>query len=237
MTGFQIFLCVLFGIIAFIVLILSIPVKVSFHYDDKVYLKVKYLFISLNILPTDPNKPKKPKQPKEPKPEKEEPDTEAPPKEKKPNPIIDMVKANGFDGMLVAIQNLGKVLGIYGGKIFKSIVFDEIDLYISVGTGDSAATAIKYGELCKRIYPIFGFICSNNIVRKYDIVVEPDFLANKTEGEFFFDLSINIRKIINATIAMVVRLIFKVGLQFIRGSKKPKEENQSQNTQQTKKVK
>ena len=82
-----------------------------------------------------------------------------------------------------------------------------------------------------------GFICSNNIVKKYDIIVEPDFLANKTEGEFFLDLSINIRKIISATIAMVVRLIFKVGLKFILGAKKPKEENQSPNTQQTKKVK
>ncbi len=230
MTGFQIFLCVLAGITAFFVLILSIPVKVSLSFDNKIHLTVKYLFLKLNILPTDPNKPKKPEKPKaEPKPKEEKPKDEAP-KEKKPNPILEMVKANGYDGMMLVIKNLGRVLGIYGGKIFKSIVFDEIDVYVSIGTGDAASTAIKYGEACQKIYPVFGFICSNNIVKKYDIFVEPDFLANKTESEFFIDLSITVRKIINATIAMVFRLIFNVALKFIIGAKKGKETTESNDT-------
>ncbi len=238
MTGFQIFLCVIAGIIAFFVLVLSIPLKVSMAYDDKVHLTVKYLFIKLNILPTDPNKPTKEKKPKKEKPPKpEKPKEEKPKGEKKPNPILEMVKANGYDGMMAVIQNLFKVLGIYGGKIFKSIRFDEIDLYISVGTGDAASTAIKYGETCQKVYPVFGFICSNNIVRKYDISVEPDFLANKTQGEFFFDMSITLRKIINATLAMVGRLIFRVALKFIiGGTKKQTAENGSENTQQTSKA-
>ena len=214
----------------FFVLVLSIPVKVSLSFDNKIHLTVKYLFLKLNILPTDPNKPKKPEKPKaEPKPKEEKPKDEAP-KEKKPNPILEMVKANGYDGMMLVIKNLGRVLGIYGGKIFKSIVFDEIDVYVSVGTGDAASTAIKYGEACQKIYPVFGFICSNNIVKKYDIFVEPDFLANKTESEFFIDLSITVRKIINATIAMVFRLIFNVALKFIIGAKKGKETTESNDT-------
>lgn len=230
MTGFQIFLCVIAGIIAFIVLLLSVPIKVSLSFDNKIHLTVRYLFIKLNILPVDPNKPKKPAKPqKEPEPKEEKPKDETP-KEKKPNPILEMVKANGYDGMMLVIKNLGRVLGTYGGKLFKSIVFDEIDVYISVGTGDAASTAIKYGETCQKVYPVFGFICSNNIVKKYDILVEPDFLANKTENELFIDFSVTVRKIINATIAMVFRLIFKVGLKFILGAKKGKENNQSANT-------
>lgn len=230
MTGFQIFLCVIAGIIAFIVLILSVPIKVSLSFDNKIHLTVRYLFIKLNILPVDPNKPKKPAKPKkEPQPKEEKPKDETP-KEKKPNPILEMVKANGYDGMMLVIKNLGRVLGTYGGKLFKSIVFDEIDVYISVGTGDAASTAIKYGETCQKVYPVFGFICSNNIVKKYDILVEPDFLANKTENELFIDFSVTVRKIINATIAMVFRLIFKVGLKFILGAKKGKDTTQSENT-------
>ena len=230
MTGFQIFLCVLLGIVGLIVLILSVPVKVSLAFDNKIHVTVSYLFIKLNILPVDPNKPKKPAKPKkepEPKPEKPKDET---PKEKKPNPILEMVKANGYDGMMLVIKNLGRVLGIYGGKIFKSIVFNEIDLYISVGTGDAASTAIKYGETCQKVYPVLGFICSNNIVRKYDILVEPDFLANKTQNELFIDFSITVRKIINATIAMVFRLIFSVVLKFFIGAKKGKDKEQSNNT-------
>lgn len=231
MTGFQIFLCVILGIIGLIVLLLSIPVKVSLAFDNKIHLSVKYLFIKLDILPVGPKKPKKPAKPKEePKPEPEKKEEDKTPKEKKPNPILEMVKANGYDGMMLVIKNLGRVLGMYGGKLFKSIVFDEIDVYISVGTGDAASTAIKYGETCQKIYPVLGFICSNNIVKKYDILVEPDFLANKTENELFIDFNVTIRKIINATIAMVFRLIFKVGLKFILGAKNGKENTQSKDT-------
>ena len=222
MTGFQIFLCVIFGIIAFFVLILSVPLKVTLGYDDKIHLKVKYLFIKLDILPAGPKKkktPKKEKTEKEDKPEKKD----ETPKEKKPNPIVEMVKANGYDGMMLVLQNLGKVMKIYSGKLLKSVIFDEIYLYINVGTSDSASTAIKYGEACQKVYPVMGFICSNNLVRKYDINVEPDFLAVRTESEFFCDMNINLRKIINSTIGMVVRLIFKVVITFLKGGKKKAE--------------
>lgn len=212
------FLYVLLGIIAFFVIILSIPFHISVGYDDKIRVSIRYLFIKLNILPTK-QKAKKEKPPKEPKPEKEKAPKDKT-KDKKPNPIIEMVKANGYDGMMTVINNLIRILKTYGGKLFKSVVFDEIYLYIIVGTGDAATTAIKYGKTCQKVFPPMGFICSNNIVKKYDVNVEPDFLANKTQGEFYCDLHICIRKIINASIAMVVRLIFGVVITFIRGGKK-----------------
>ena len=231
MTGFQIFLCIILGFIGLIVLALSVPVKVSLAFDNKIHLTVKYLFIKLNILPVNPNKPKKPAKPKkEPEKKPEEEKKDEAPKEKKPNPILEMVKANGYDGMMLVLKNLGRVLGIYGGKLFKSVVFDEIDVYISVGTGDAASTAIKYGETCQKVYPVIGFICANNIVKEYDVMVEPDFLANKTESEMFIDFSITVRKIINATLAMVFRLIFNVALKFILGAKNGKENTQSKDT-------
>ncbi len=228
-------MCILVGIIAFFLLILSIPIKVSLSFDNKIHLTVKYLFIKLDILPLGPKKEKTPKPKKEPQPTPEKPKEEAP-KEKKPNPILEMVKANGYDGMMLVIKNLGRVLGIYGGKLFKSVVFDEIDIYISVGTGDAASTAIKYGETCQKVYPVLGYICSNNIVKKYDILVEPDFLANKTENELFIDLSVTVRKIINATIAMVFRLIFSVVLKFIQGANKNKEKTESKDTKTAQKA-
>ena len=234
MSGFQIFLCVIAGIVGFFLLVLSIPLKVSMAYDDKIHLSIKYLFIKLDILPLAPKKAKKEKKPKKEKPPKpEKPKEEKPKGEKKPNPILEMVKANGYDGMMAVIQNLFRVLGIYGGKIFKSIKFDEIDVYICVGTGDAASTAIKYGETCQKVYPVFGFICSNNFVKKYDVSVEPDFLANKTQGEFFLDMSITLRKIINATLGMVGRLIISVVVKFLIGGTKKKDDG-SDNKQQAK---
>ena len=199
MTGFQIFLLVLLGIGLLFWSALSVPVRVTLAYDSKIRVSVKYLFIKIDVLPAESkkNKNKKPKKEKEPKPPKE-PQTDTEPKKKKPNPILEMVKANGYDGMMTVVSNLGRVLSTYGGKLFRSVVFERLDLNISVGTGDSAATAIKYGKTCQKVFPVMGFICSNNLVKKYDINVEPDFLANKTEGSFYCDMRICVRKIINA---------------------------------------
>ena len=222
------FLTVIFCIVAFFVLVLSIPLKVSIGYDDKIILSVKYLFIKLNILPTDPNKPKKEKKPKEEKPKEEKPKDDTP-KEKKPNHILDMVKANGFDGMMEILGNLGNIFKIFGGKLFRSIVINDAYIYISVGTGDAASTAIKYGKTCQKVYPLMGFLCHNNVVKKHDINVEADFLANKTEGEFFFEMNICLRKIINSAIGLVVRLIFGVVLKFFQGGKKKKTDTNKPN--------
>ncbi len=225
------FLYILLGIIALFVVVLSIPFHITVGYDDKIHVSIRYLFIKLDLLPVKQG-PKKEKAPKEKKPKEEKPPKEDTPKEKKPNPILEMVKANGYDGMMTVLTNLVRILKIYGGKIFKSIVFDEIYFYISVATGDAASTAIKYGQTCQKVYPLMGFICSNNIVKKYDIDVDTDFLANKTQGEFLFDMHLCIRKIINASIAMVIRLIFGVVITFIKGGKKKPAENQSANTKQ-----
>lgn len=228
MTGFQIFLTVIFSIIALFVIILSIPLKVALGYDDKISLDIRYLFVKLKILPTDPNKPKKEKAPKEKKPE--EPKKEEAPKEKKPNPIVEMAKANGFDGMMEVLGNLGNVLKIFGGKLLRSIVFNKADINITVGTGDAASTALKYGKTCQKIYPIMGFLCSNNVVKHHNINVSADFLANDTKGNFYFEMNICLRKIINSAIGLVVRLIFDVVLKFLKNGKK-KKAPQTENTQ------
>ncbi len=228
MTGFQIFLTVIFSIIALFVIILSIPLKVALGYDDKISLDIRYLFVKLKILPTDPNKPKKEKSPKEKKPE--EPKKEEAPKEKKPNPIVEMAKANGFDGMMEVLGNLGNVLKIFGGKLLRSIVFNKADINITVGTGDAASTALKYGKTCQKIYPIMGFLCSNNVVKHHNINISADFLANDTKGNFYFEMNICLRKIINSAIGLVVRLIFDVVLKFLKNGKK-KKSPQTENTQ------
>ena len=180
MNGFEIFLCILAGIILLIVSILSIPVHVSFSYEDKIFLSVRYLFLKFRILPQGEKKEKKPKKEKKKKEKPAEEPKEETPKEKKPNPLLNMVKANGYDGMMEVLRNLGSVLARYGSQLFKSVIFDEFDIYVVVGKGDAAATAIEYGKACQRVYPLAGFLCSNNVVHKYDVSVESDFLAGKS---------------------------------------------------------
>ncbi len=223
------FLYIVLGIFSLFTVVLSVPFHITVRYDDKIHVSIRYLFVKLNLLPVK-SKPKKEKATKEKKPKAEKAPDDGVPKEKKPNPLLEMVKANGYDGMMTVLSNLVRILKIYGGKLFRSVVFDEIYLYICVATGDAASTAIKYGQTCQKVYPLIGYICSNNIVKKYDIDVDTDFLANKTQSEFLFDMHLCIRKIINASIAMVIRLIFGVVITFIKGGKKKPAENQSLNS-------
>lgn len=220
MGGFTIFLLVIACIVLLIVAVLSVPVHLSLFFSDKIYVTVKYLFLKFDILPLGEKKEKKPKEEKPPKPKKEKPPKE--PKEKKPNAILEMLKANGYDGCMEVLGNMGRVFSLYGGKLLRSVVFDLIDINVQVGTGDAAATAIKYGKTCQKIFPLVGFLKSNNTVKNCSVRVEPDFLANQTIADVGFEMSVTVRKIINATIAMAVRLVFKVVLKFLRGAKKGK---------------
>lgn len=234
MNGFEIFLCVLAGIVLLVIGLLSVPVHATFSYEDKVYLTARYLFVKYQILPRGEKKEKKPKKEKKKKePAKEEPPKDEAPKEKKPNKFLEMVKANGYDGMMDVLTNLSRVLMLYKTKLLNSVVFDEFDIYVVVGKGDAAATAIEYGKACQRVYPLAGYLCSNSVVHKYDVSVESDFLANKSQGEFFFDFHFCVRKVINASIAMGVRMLFKVFLRFVKNASPPKNDAQPKQKEQT----
>lgn len=220
----SIILCVLACIVGLIVLLLSLPIKVNLMVGEKINLAVKYMFFKFELLPFGKKKPKEEKEekPKEEKPKEEKPKEKKPKKEKKPNPLVESIKAMDTDDRDQIIHNLGHVLSLFGKKFLNSIVFDEFDIYVKVGSGDAASTAIKYGKLCQQIYPAAGYICANNKVGKYDIVIEPDFLAKSTEAEVYIDLSITVRKIINSVIGLVFRLLFSVILKFVMAIKSTK---------------
>ena len=65
-------LYIILGIIAFFLILLSVKVGVTVHYEDDVALTLKWLFLKFRILPKDENKPEKEKKPKEKKEKKEE---------------------------------------------------------------------------------------------------------------------------------------------------------------------
>lgn len=222
-----IILCVILSIIALIVLLLSIPIKVKLEVGEKISLVVKYMFIKIELLPVGKKKEKEPKEekPKEEKPKEEKP-KEKKPKEKKPNSIGASLKQMDTKDRDQIIANLAHVLALFGKKFMRSIVFEELDIYVVVGSGDAASTAIKYGNICQKLYPSIGYICATNKVKKYDISVEPDFLAKHSDVEVFIDLSITVRKIINSVIGLVVRLIFSVVLKLLKALK-PKSQKQT----------
>lgn len=93
-----------------------------------------------------------------------------------------------------------------------------------VAKGDAAETAIEYGKTCAAAFPVFGSAVSRLRVRKYNLNVEPDFLARYGDEAFFLRLHTLPIRLVNAGLALVFGALFKIILKYFvhLGSKKGK---------------
>lgn len=231
-------LYIILGIIAFIVILFSIKVSVTAEYADSFSLDVQWLFIKLHIFPqTEEQKAKreakkakkeekkKKKKKKKKKPEKEKPEEEKKeedkPSEPKKNIFKEFYENQGFGATVELIQTAAAQLGGFMGSIYRAFVIENLKLLLKVSSGDDAAqNAIKYGKVCSAVYPSMGFICSNMKVKKYEVNVVPDFISQENKAQFALSLSVRPIKLTNAAVVLAFRLLFKVLLKLLKGSKK-----------------
>ena len=219
------FIYAILGIILFFILIFSIPVRVTAHYDGEFSLYIKYSLLKINILPKkEKKKQTKPKKVKKEKSKKEKPDNE--PKEVKPvkkktkkekdNIFLKFYKNQGFEGVLQLISDaLEAITGIFS-DIFKHFVFRELYLDMTIGGSDAAEIGIKYGKISSAVFPAMGLICSKARVKKYDIDIKPDFLAPKDDAKFHIQFGISPIFITNAVIIAGFKLFKNVLLKLLK---------------------
>lgn len=225
-------LYIILGIIVLIVILFSIKVSVTAEYADSFSLDVQWLFIKLHIFPqTEEQKAKreakkaKKEEKKKKKPEKEKPEEEKKeedkPSEPKKNIFKEFYENQGFGATVELIQTAAAQLGGFMGSIYRAFVIENLKLLLKVSSGDDAAqNAIKYGKVCSAVYPSMGFICSNMKVKKYEVNVVPDFISQENKAQFALSLSVRPIKLTNAAVVLAFRLLFKVLLKLLKGSKK-----------------
>lgn len=222
------FLYTILGIILFFIIIFSIPVRVTAHYDGTFTLFVKYSLLKINLLPKKEKKKKdKPKKAKKDKPKKEKAEKEKPEehkvgkkkkKEDKDNIFLKFYKNQGFEGVLQLIADtLEAVTGIFS-DIFKHFVFRELYLDMTIAGSDAAETAIKYGKISSAVFPAMGLLCSKARVKKYDIDISPDFLATKDDAKFHVQFGISPIFITNAVIIAGYKLVKNVLLKLLKAN-------------------
>ena len=193
-------LYIILGIIALIVILFSIKVSVTAEYADSFSLDVQWLFIKLHIFPQ--NEEDKPSEPKK-------------------NIFKEFYENQGFGATVELIQTAAAQLGSFMGSIYRAFVIENLKLLLKVSSGDDAAqNAIKYGKVCSAVYPSMGFICSNMKVKKYEVNVVPDFISQENKAQFALSLSVRPIKLTNAVVVLAFRLLFKVLLKLLKGSKK-----------------
>ena len=222
-------LYIILAVIALIVILFSIKVSVTAVYDETFTLDIKWFFIKLRIYPEDEEKrakkeakkaekEQKKKNPKKEKPKKEKTEESASPKS---NIFKDFYNNQGFAATVNLIRTAAAQLGGFLKGVYRAFVIENLTVLLRVSAGDDAAqTAIKYGKVCSAVYPAMGFICSNMKVKQYDVNVVPDFISAENTATFKLSLSVRPIKLTNAVIVLAFRLIFKVLLKLLKGSKK-----------------
>lgn len=133
-------------------------------------------------------------------------------------PLRNFYNNKGVDGVVGLLGRFVSDLGGMFGALVRKVIIAEFFLDMKVHGADAADTAVKYGKLCDKIFPAVGFMCSEMKVRRYNVDVSPDFLANSDEIDFRMKGSVIPRAAINAVIALVFRLLFGVLLKFIIGA-------------------
>lgn len=225
-------LYVILGIIAFFVIILSVKVKVTVHYEDDIALSVGWLFLKFNILPQK-EKTEKPKKEKKKKEKKEKPKDESevvpePKKKKQDNMFVRFYRNRGVSGVVQLLKDAANAIGGMFGRIGRAFLFEELFISLTVGAGDSAETAIKYGKVCAGAFPAMGLLVNKMRIRKYNLEINPDFIYGKTEARLHTKISFRPISFINAVIIVAFELLFKVVIKLLKHSKAPKPDVEKQ---------
>ncbi len=223
-------LYIILGIIAFFVILLSVKFTVTVHYENDVAVSVKWLFLKFDILPKKEKekKPKKEKKKKEEKPKEESEVIPEPKKKKKDNMFVRFYNNRGVSGVVQLLKDAAKALGGMFKRIGRAFLFEELIISLTVGAGDSAETAIKYGKTCSAAFPAMGLIVNTMRVKKYNIEINPDFIYGKNEARLHTKISVRPIKLINAVIVLAFELLFKVVIKLLKHSKAPKPDVEKQ---------
>ena len=225
-------LYVILGIIAFFVIILSVKVKVTVHYEDDIALSVGWLFLKFNILPqkekTEKAKKEKKKKEKKEKPKDESEVVPEPKKKKQDNMFVRFYRNRGVSGVVQLLKDAANAIGGMFGRIGRAFLFEELFISLTVGAGDSAETAIKYGKVCAGAFPAMGLLVNKMRIRKYNLEINPDFIYGKTEARLHTKISFRPISFINAVIIIAFELLFKVVIKLLKHSKAPKPDVEKQ---------
>lgn len=158
-------------------LLLSLPVFVTAEWNEKLTVKIKYLFFRFTVVPAQEKK-KKPKQEKEPE------QKPAKPKKKQrkkhtPDEII--------DGFIDAVHRYGPGTKI----ILRNIRVHKLEGFWKIAGEDAAACAVRYGRVCALLNTAFGFIRNLVRIEKTKLKVYPDFLAEEEEIRVYTEIEAN----------------------------------------------
>jgi hypothetical protein len=125
----------------------------------------------------------------------------------KKSPIQKIIDEDGIVGILLLVSNLIQTLNSAITTLIKGLHIYSLYVKMIIGGGGAADIAEKYGSVCGWYYPLKGYILNQMRVDNYDDLIQPDFIAPRSEYEFQFIGSISV--------GLLLRMLLKAGKTFL----------------------
>lgn len=138
------------------------------------------------------------------------------------NPFMIFYENTGIDGVIDILHRTMDALGGLFRGLLRHFVVRELYIDLTVTGGDAAATAIRYGKVCEKAFPLLGFICANMKVLQYDMEINPDFLGGNDKAAYHLVFSMKPLIVLGIALLAVLRLAVHVLLRFVLKSRPPK---------------
>ncbi len=167
-------LIILGAIVAIILILLFLPLTIDLAYEGDLFIKLKYLGITV----FDDQKSEEKERKKAAK-QKKKSEKETPPKD---NFFKRSYKKRGLLGTIKYCCSITRIVVQNIPGIVKRFKFRRFEVDLTVASEDAADTAIRYGEFCAVVYPVISLLQSVTDLKPHQINISADF--DKTETEF-----------------------------------------------------
>ncbi len=189
-------LYIVLGIIAFIFLLLCIPVSVKAVYKDELGLTLRYAFFKFDLLKEHDEKE-----------EKQEDETEE--KESKFK-LKDMLKNHGVKNFLDIIKELFLIATKSLFNILKHIKVKELSIDFTAAAEEPGDAALLYGKVCGIIYPFYSLLLANCKVKKSSVNVDLNYNEESPKVGATLEISLLPIYLCAHGVALLVRVLPRV---------------------------
>ncbi len=186
-------------IAALIAAVLFVPIYACVRYDGTLTVRLRVWGIPITLVPSD---------------EQDERQTPAAPSRHKPSKAAELkreltrnFREDGVGATLHYLGELGAIASRAVGRLLRAVTVDRLRLEMRISAPDAADTAVRYGQVCAALYPALALVERAVRVRRREVRVEPNFLADGSAAFADVRLHIWVYRAAGAAIALLWRYL------------------------------
>lgn len=178
-------------IVAFIILLLLIPINLYIEYDgENVSVKLRYMFLNFSLKPGSQKKKQK-KEKNTRKKNNEKPKDDEKEEKESESPFSNIFETHGVSGVLEILKEILNILRDFSNDVRKHILIRKLKITISAGGKDAFDVAMNFGYICNGVYPLIGALSALVVLCNIpDVNINADFDSKKTTASLFTQIAV-----------------------------------------------